>query len=316
MFNTTKDLVGKIRLGQDSFLELKEIRLAGNRVSAPSRDSLADELAGSANARGGVCVLGVDDKTREVLGISLESLDRVEDFVREICNDSIQSPLYPVIERLTLPTSLGADAPVLKIEVQKSLFVHRSPGGYFHRVGSSRREIPPDYLARLFQQRSQTRIIRFDEQPVPAASFDDLNEELWKKFETTYSLADRPRAFLSKLGLARQDEEGVWRPTVAGVLMATKDPRRYLPNAFVQAVAYKGTSSTPEAGTGGYQLDAWDITGPLDRRVVDACRFVARNIRRRDGHDGAGKKSFLGGRARSFLVGSSESIIIERHALS
>jgi predicted HTH transcriptional regulator len=271
MFNTTKDLVDKIRLGQDSFLELKEMRLARNRVSAPSRDSLADELAAFANARGGICVLGVDDKTRDVLGIPLESLDRVEDFVREICNDSIQPPLYPVIERLTLPTSSGTDAPVLKIEVQKSLFVHRSPGGYFYRVGSSRREIPPDYLARLFQQRSQTRIIRFDEQPVPAASFDDLNEELWKKFETTYSAADSPRAFLSKLGLARQDEEGVWRPTVAGVLMATKEPRRYLPNAFVQAVAYKGTSSTPEAGAGGYQLDAWDITGPLDRQVVDAC---------------------------------------------
>jgi hypothetical protein len=48
------------------------------------------------------------------------------------------------------------------MELPRSLFVHRSPGGYFHRVGSSKREMDPDYLARLFQQRSQSRIIRFD----------------------------------------------------------------------------------------------------------------------------------------------------------
>ena len=61
--------------------------------------------------------------------------------------------------------------------------------------------------------------------------------------------------------------------------MASEDPRRFLPNAFIQAVAYRGTSSTPEPGAIGYQLDASNITGPLDRQVADACRFVARNMR-------------------------------------
>jgi predicted HTH transcriptional regulator len=137
----------------------------------------------------------------------------------------------------------------------------------------------PDYLARLFQQRSQSRIIRFDEQVVSGATLADLTEALWRRFETRQSATDSRETFLHKLGLARQDEESVWRPTVAGVLMASEDPRLFLPNAFIQAVAYQGTSSIPAAGGAGYQLDAADITGPLDRQVWDALRFVARNMR-------------------------------------
>ena len=69
MFLNTTELVEKIRLGEDSFLELKEVRLSGCKITAPRRDSLADELAAFANSRGGICVLGVDDTRREILGI-------------------------------------------------------------------------------------------------------------------------------------------------------------------------------------------------------------------------------------------------------
>ena len=51
-------LLDRIALGEDSSLELKEIRFAGGKVIGPHRDGLADELAGLANARGGTLVLG------------------------------------------------------------------------------------------------------------------------------------------------------------------------------------------------------------------------------------------------------------------
>ena len=96
------------------------------------------------------------------------------DFVRQTCLDSVTPPLNPVIERLSLPAITGDELAVVKVEVGRSLWVHRSPGGYMHRVGDEKREMTPDFLARLFQQRSQVRIIRFDEQPVPDAALDDL----------------------------------------------------------------------------------------------------------------------------------------------
>jgi ATP-dependent DNA helicase RecG len=275
MFDTAADLLEKIRLGEDSFLELKEVRFAGEKVAAPHRDSLADELAAFANSRGGVCVLGVDD-TREVLGVPLERLDLVEGFVRQLCVDNVNPPLAPVIERLTLPSSTGEQLPVVKIDVQRSLFVHRSPGGYLHRIGSAKREMAPDFLARLFQQRSQARIIRFDEQPVPGATLDDLTTELWQRFASA-RIQDSREVLLDKLAMARPDVDGAIRPTVTGVLMASADPRRWLPNAFIQAVAYRGTAVLPQGGT-AYQLDAQDITGPLDAQVLAACHFVKKNM--------------------------------------
>lgn len=136
----------------------------------------------------------------------------------------------------------------------------------------------PEYYARLVQQRSQTRIIRFDEQVVATATLDDLETGLWERFRTVRTQGEREE-FLSKQGMARCDDDGTWRPTVAGVLMATRDPRRFLPNAFIQAVAYKGTSVVPTSSDTPYQLDAKDLTGPLDEQVSEACRFVARNMR-------------------------------------
>ena len=275
MFDNMADLIDKIRLGEDSYLELKEVRFAGQKVSAPHKDSLADELAAFANSRGGVCVLGVDD-AREVLGIPLGRLDMVEDYVRQICMDSITPPLTPIIERLTLPSTTGEQLPVLKLDVASSLFVHKSPGGYLHRVGSAKREMAPDYLARLFQQRSQARIIRFDEQPVPGAWLDDLADGLWQRF-ASLRVQDTREVLLDKLAMARPDVDGTLRPTIAGVLMASSDPRQWLPNAFIQAVAYRGTGVLPQ-GDAAYQLDAQDITGPLDAQVLAACHFVRKNM--------------------------------------
>lgn len=276
MFDTPAELLEKIRLGEDAFLELKEVRFAGNRVAAPHRDSLADELGAFANGRGGVCVLGVDDR-REVLGIPLDRLDMVEDFVRELCVSSVTPPLMPVIERLSLPSSTGEILPVMKIEMPRSLFVHKSPGGYLYRSGSAKREMPPDFLARMFQQRSQARIIRFDEQPVPGATLDELSAPLWQRFASPRT-NDSREVLLDKLAMARTDTDGVLRPTVAGVLLASVDPRRWLPNAFIQAVAYRGTDVLPQ-GNEAYQLDAQDIVGPLDQQVLAACHFVKKNMR-------------------------------------
>lgn len=279
MFTTRSKLLEKIRLGEDGFLELKEVRFAGGKIRGPNQSDLADEIAAFANSSGGELLLGVHDKTREVLGIPYEQLDATEALVRQACEDSLKPPGIPIIERMILPNNVGDEKAIMRVEIPPSLFVHESPGGYFHRIGSSKRPIPPDQLARLFQHRSQSRLIRFDEIPIPTATINDLSETLWQRFETplTPLISDSPEHFLSKLGMASKDENETWRPTVAGVLIASAQPHQFLPNAFIQAVAYHGTdiSMGPE---GVYQRDARDITGPLDQQIIEACEFVRKNM--------------------------------------
>ena len=270
------ELLEKIRLGEDSFLELKEVRFADGEIRGPRQDALADELAAFANSGGGVLLLGVDDE-REVSGIPVERLDAVEALVRQACEDSLSPPANPIIERMNLPDSTGTKRPIVRVEIPRSLFVHASPGGYFHRVGSSKRPVSPEHLQRLFQQRSQSRLIRYDETPVPTATLDDLDEALWQRFATPLT-TDSTELFLSKLGMAFQDDAGVWRPTIAGVLLASRQPRQFLPNAFIQAVAYRGTAISAGSEE-AYQRDAQDIAGPLDQQIIEACRFVEKNMR-------------------------------------
>ncbi len=280
MLDSSHELLEAIRLGETSFLELKEARFSERKVTGPSRDDLADELAAFANSQGGVIVLGVEDKSRDIVGIPHDRLDAVVDYVKEICNDSITPPIEQlVLDRLSVPSGSGRTVSIVKVEVPRSLFVHRSPGGYWHRVGDSKRVMTPEFLARLFQQRSQTRLIRFDEQPVASAHLDDLSQGLWTRFRTQRSDYEQ-ETFLVKLGMAMRADDGKARPTVAGVLMGSESPERWLPNAYVQAVAYRGSSVAADAVAASYQLDAADITGPLDQQIIEASRFVLKNMRR------------------------------------
>ena len=240
MFDSTKELLDKIRLGKSTYLGLDEVRFAGDDVSGPETDALADELAAIANSRGGAVVFGVEDRTREVVGIPAERLDTVVDFINGVCATSIDPPLKHVtVYHLRLPTGDGEDVAVIKVGIPGSLFVHRSPGGFLHRVADSRRSMSTGYLARMFQQRSQTKLIGFDEQNVEGSSIENLTHDLSERFRTPRSDDDRD-TFLRKLGFTGSAEEGTRRPTVAGVLMGSEDPRRWLPNAYVRAVAYRG----------------------------------------------------------------------------
>ena len=160
-------LIDRIQLGEDSTLEFKRVEISGQRVRDPDRGAFADELAAMANGRGGTVILGVDDKSREVLGIALKDLDVVEGWVREICNDSVRPALDADIRKLRMKTAAGNRVPIIRIDLARSLFIHKSPGGYFRRIGSSKRELTPEALTRLIQERTYSRLIRFDETIVP-----------------------------------------------------------------------------------------------------------------------------------------------------
>ena len=257
MFDSLTELTEKIYPGEDSTIEFKR--------ELPHRESLADEIAAFANARGGVILIGVNDDSN-LVGMDRQDLDRTERTVVEICRDNIDPMVHIVTEKLRID-----DKNLLKIEVPRSLFVHQSSGRYFIRQGSSKRRMPAEQLARLLQSRSQARIISFDEQFVPNTYKDTLKETLYQRF-ITEGATEREKIedlLLKRRLLVKEGQE--YRASVAGVLMCHDRPDDYLYNSFIQAVCYSGKEKDAN-----YQIDAKDFRGPLDQQIVDTFKFVER----------------------------------------
>ena len=160
---------------------------------------------------------------------------------------------------------------MLLAEVPESDSVHESPSGIYIRVGASKRLMGGDERLRLAQRRSQARFLWFDKQPVPETGFKTLAEALWKPLLSAEGAAE-PEAALGKLALLDDDEAGVLRATVAGVLLCTPNPEQWLPNACITATRYRGG----DRASG--QIDAREITGPLNEQIAGAVAFAARNM--------------------------------------
>ena len=124
----SNSILRQLELDEDSRVEFKEAQFIENRVQAPHRNAVADELAAFGNTIGGTLIFSVSD-SGEVRSMNRQQMDALEAFVTEICADSIRPSLAFVTQRLHLPD----ESTVLVIEVEQSALVHKSPGGYFSR---------------------------------------------------------------------------------------------------------------------------------------------------------------------------------------
>ena len=261
-----EEIESRLRSGEDSGWEFKQVEFAGDRPKRPTRNDWADEIAAFANAAGGVVLAGVADDGN-VIGMSRAQIANLDSLLVEVSTDTIKPP----VRIRTHHTELSDGRLVLLAEVPESDSVHESPGGNYIRVGASKRLMGGDERLRLAQRRSQARFLWFDKQPVPETGFRTLAEALWKPLLSAEGAAE-PEAALGKLALLEDDEAGVLRATVAGVLLCTPNPEQWLPNACITATRYRGR----DRASG--QIDAQEITGPLNEQIAGAVAFAARNM--------------------------------------
>ena len=259
------DIRERIRLGEDSGCEFKQIEFAEDTPRRPRRDDLADEIAALANAGGGLLLCGVTDDG-DVPGMTRAQLDKLDMLVGEIATDSIK----PSIAVQTYHRKLDGK-PLLVVDVPEGEVAHDSPGGSFVRVAATKRPMASEERLRLAQRRGQARFRSFDEQTVPDTGFRTLDESLWKPMLTVEGATD-PQVALTRLGLLGGDHGGTLRATVAGVLLCTRNPEQWLPASRVTAARYRGS----DRASG--QIDAREITGPLYGQISDAVAFAVRNM--------------------------------------
>ena len=168
MLYSQTEFMEDIILNEDSTMEF--------RRELPHRDSMADQIAAFANSDGGTILIGIDEN-REIVGIDLPKLDRIEKTVVEICDDSIEPTVHIFTEKFRLD---GKN--LLRIKIPRSFFVHKTVNGYFTRQEQSKTEMSTAQLVRLFHARSQPRITHFDTLPIPTIHRRTLRESLYQRF--------------------------------------------------------------------------------------------------------------------------------------
>ncbi len=266
MMNAREPILRQCRAGEDSRTEFKEIRFGKRSVISPNRDDLAAEMVAFANGVGGVLLLGIAD-SGEVVGIPAERVGLVETWLVNIASNNSVPPIRPTLRRELLPDETGQERHVLLAEIPRGNFVHRTAGGrYTIRVGSTKRDLDPPELARLFQDRGRGYV--FDEQPVFAASVNDLD---WNRLESFFGRSPTI-PWLDLLRNARvilRDEEHVDRPTVAGLLTFGQRPTEHLRSAWIEAASYEGTRLSSDD-----LLHEQRVRGPVPEQIDAAVAFI------------------------------------------
>ncbi len=268
MFDTRAEILDQLRAGEDSLAEFKEVRVGEHTVISPNTEEMAGELVAFANSDGGVVFLGVDDKGA-VRGIPEAHAGVVERWIANVATHNCEPPIRPKIRKEILPAADGSEALVLLAEVKRGLFVHRTSGGrYYVRIGSSKRDLTPQELARLFQQRGRAFV--FDEQVVPDSTAADLDGPSLDGFFGPGTGIPRPD-LLRNTRVVAPDDEGVDRPTVAGLLAFGEAPQEHLPAAAIDAAVYRGWELTSDD-----LVHHETIGGRVDSQIDDATAFVER----------------------------------------
>lgn len=237
---------------------------------ASSSGPILRTLSAFSNTAGGVLILGVRDRTRDIVGI--DDPLAVEEQVMNIAADGIRPQVLPEVEivsfrKRTLVVVTVFPGPVRPYYVAS---LGREQGT-FVRVGSSNRRASSEILAELART---AKNIGFDEEPMSDATRHDLDLEIVRaRFaDRRARFADRRKLGPEDLGslnlLVRHGRKEV--PTVGGIILFGRDRLRRFPDARIRLARFSGTDRTSIVD----RLDA--DTDPI-AAIEEALAFLRRS---------------------------------------
>jgi predicted HTH transcriptional regulator len=258
-----------------SLLCILEDHLVDFKVKLDKPVNIAKTLVAFANGKGGRLIIGVDDKTREPVGIDEERLYEMEEWISNVTYSHCQPVIRPYLsiehceDKVLLIVTIypGTSKPYhLKGQApDQSTYI---------RVGFSNRlaDIPT-----IRELERQALNISFDEQIFRLAGINALETPIIQKY---LEIREQKRHIpsekvdvnlLAKLKVIAR-EAGSFYPTYGGLLLYSSDPTEYLPKSQIRCARLKGTKSDEF-------IDKLDLKGPVLEVINETIKFVKRNIR-------------------------------------
>jgi ATP-dependent DNA helicase RecG len=213
--------------------------------------AFANDLPG--HRQPGVCFIGIDDRGRCA---RLAVTDQLLKTLADIRSDGTLLP-FPVMS-VGKRTLNGCDLAIVLVESSDAPPV-RYRGRTYVRVGPTTRLATREEELRLSERR-RAADLPFDIRPLPSATLEDLDLDLFRRIYLPASLpadvlAENRRTLeqqLASMRLATLAPDS--RPTTLGSLVLGKDPRQFLPGAYIQFL----------------RIDGQELTDPIkDQKEID-----------------------------------------------
>lgn len=221
-----EELLKLISLGETSKVQFKK--------DVTNEVSIAQEMVAFSNSRGGKLIIGIDDKTGDMVGLSFQDIQRINKNLVNAAQNHVKSPI--AIETETVDVK-GKKAIIVSIEEGINKPYMDKDGLMFIKNGSDKRKVVSrDEIARLLQSSGN---LYAEEMIVQNSSYEDIDmyqfEEFYtKKYQEEFN-REKVEQYFENLDLSK---EGKLKR--AGVLLFTKYPEKNITSFFITAVWFKG----------------------------------------------------------------------------
>lgn len=221
------------------------------------------------NTKGGSILIGVDDKTWNIEGLTDDDLRRLSNLLANAANEHVKPPLF-----IEMETAIVDDKKIIIVSIPEG---NDKPykdkdGIIFLKNGANKRKVlNNEEILRLL---SKGKHLSADELPVNQAAKADINKEKFDDFflrEFKMGYEKFGLSYNEALKAKRVVKDG--RITLAGFLFFGKHPQRIKPAFCIKCVAFYGNS----LGGSEYR-DSRDINGTIPVLFDEGMAFFKRNL--------------------------------------
>ena len=210
---------------ESKILEFKE------RLEDYSR--LLETVIAFANTQGGTIIIGIRDSDRVILGLNREEIERYSQEIPQVIADAVSPQIAVDLYEQHLGGSTCVTMRVFP-GPQKPYFLKRLgyPSGVFLRFGAHNRKADSYAIEQFARIRSG---IRYEQQPCPQISYEELSKEL---LGILFTRCDQ--SILIGAGYGSNEVSGRTISNVAGTLLFYPEHQRIIPESGIVVSVYAG----------------------------------------------------------------------------